>query len=66
MKKSNSNLDKIINKLLSVRKNKPGKLVNLSEKDIIYLCNKSREKFLAQPNLLELKPPIKICGDIHG
>ncbi|EIN08277.1 Serine/threonine-protein phosphatase PP1 [Punctularia strigosozonata HHB-11173 SS5] len=59
-------LDSVIDRLVAVRGNRPGKLVQLHEYEIKYLCAKSREVFLAQPNLLELEAPIKICGDIHG
>ena len=52
----------MITKLLEVRGKKPGKNVQLSEDDIKYLCTKSREIFMNQPNLLELEAPIKICG----
>jgi len=62
----NIDVDHIIEKLLEVRGNKPGKRVNLSEAEIRGLCNKSREIFISQPILLELEAPIKICGDIHG
>lgn len=30
------------------------------------MCFESRKKFLAEPMLLELNPPINICGDFHG
>lgn len=50
----------------AVRGNRPGKPVNLSEYEIKFLCTKAREIFIAQPILLELEAPIKICGDIHG
>lgn len=40
-------IDGIIEKLLSVRGNKPGKLVNLSENEIRGLCIKSREIFIS-------------------
>jgi len=56
----------MLNKLLEVRGKKPGKQIQLSEDDIKYLCIKSREIFIGQPNLLELEAPIKICGDVHG
>ena len=55
-------VDRVINQLLEVRGKKPGKIVALNEADIKHLCVKSREIFLAQPNLLELEAPIKICG----
>ena len=55
-------VDGMITKLLEVRGKKPGKNVQLSEDDIKYLCTKSREIFISQPNLLELEAPIKICG----
>ena len=38
----------------------------MTENEIKWLCNKSREIFLSQPILLELEAPIKICGDVHG
>ncbi|KAJ7679748.1 protein phosphatase type 1 [Mycena rosella] len=59
-------LDSVIDRLLEVRGNRPGRLVNLLEAEIHYLCIKAREIFLAQPILLELEAPIKICGDTHG
>ncbi|KAG6481285.1 serine/threonine-protein phosphatase PP1-like [Zingiber officinale] len=59
-------LDDIISRLLEVRKAKPGTLVQLAESEIHLLCVVARGIFLAQPNLLELEAPVKICGDIHG
>ena len=59
-------MDRVIDQLLEVRGAKPGKQVELAEEDIKTLCNKSREIFMAQPILLELEAPIKICGDVHG
>ncbi|KAJ8752509.1 hypothetical protein K2173_004797 [Erythroxylum novogranatense] len=56
-------LDDIIRRLLE---GKGGKQVQLSESEIRQLCVKARQIFLSQPNLLELKAPIRICGDIHG
>jgi serine/threonine-protein phosphatase PP1 catalytic subunit len=59
-------LDRVLDKLLEVRGSKPGKQVNLSEKDIRSLCIKSRDIFIEQPILLELESPLKVCGDTHG
>lgn len=59
------NVDKIISKLLAV-KNRPQKTVNLTEQEIIYLCRKAQAIFETQPVLLEVKAPVKVCGDIHG
>ena len=38
--------------------------VLLSAEEIEFLCEKSKEIFLSQPMLLELKAPIKICGSL--
>jgi serine/threonine-protein phosphatase PP1 catalytic subunit len=59
-------IDRIIEHLLSVLSQRPGKMVNLENREIKALCVKSREIFISQPVLLELEAPIKICGDIHG
>lgn len=54
-------LNSVINRLLEARE-KPGKIVQLSETEIKQLCFVSRGIFLRQPNLLELEAPVKICG----
>lgn len=41
-------------------------LVSLAENEIKLLCQRVRPILLAQPMLLELEAPLKICGDIHG
>ncbi|ETV96035.1 serine/threonine-protein phosphatase PP1-gamma catalytic subunit [Aphanomyces invadans] len=60
------NVDVIVDKLLSVRGARPGKQVNLLEEELRFLCVQSKKCFMAQPMLLELDAPIKICGDLHG
>lgn len=47
----------------TVRGNRPGKQVQMSEAEVRGLCLKSREIFLQQPILLELEAPLKICGE---
>lgn len=56
-------VDDIIRRLLE---GKGGRQVKLSEAEIRQLCVNARHLFLSQPNLLHLRAPIKICGDIHG
>jgi len=38
----------------------------LLKKDVIYLVSAAAEIFRDEPNLLVLKDPVSICGDIHG
>ena len=45
---------------------KPNLIIPLTEGEIKWLCNTSKEIFMNQPVLLELEAPIKICGDVHG
>lgn len=59
-------LENVVEKLLEVRGGKPGRLVQLVESDIKSICGKCREVFMAQPTMLELAAPLKICGDVHG
>ena len=59
-------VDPIIDKLLSVRGNKPGKQVYLKEDEIKFLIDKSLQIIKEQKMLVELEAPLHVCGDIHG
>ena len=70
-------VDKIIEKLLSVKKqvpsffnyskySLPSKEVNLSESEIKFLITKAKKILMSQPIFLELESPLTVCGDIHG
>ncbi len=52
------NLDHLLAKLIKC------KLLNL--KEIIFLCLKSKEIFIKEGNIVSVKAPVTICGDIHG
>jgi serine/threonine-protein phosphatase PP1 catalytic subunit len=59
-------LKHILRQLLSC-KDKPSETsTKISKMQVVWLCQKVRPIFLRQPMLLELEPPITVCGDIHG
>ena len=60
------NVEPIIEKLLAVRGNKPGKQVDLKEEEIKFLIDKSSAIIKEQKMLVELEAPLHVCGDIHG
>lgn len=60
-----ASVDSIIERLRAVHRKKE-KIVNLSEQEIIQLCKEAQGIFERQPVLLEIKAPVKVCGDIHG
>ena len=60
------NVDAIIDQLLSVRGNKPGKQVDLKEEEIKFLIDKSLQIIKEEKMLVELEAPLHVCGDIHG
>jgi serine/threonine-protein phosphatase PP1 catalytic subunit len=59
-------VDQLIEKLLSVRGNKPGKQVDLKEEELRFLIDKSLPIIREQKMLIELEAPLHVCGDIHG
>jgi hypothetical protein len=38
----------------------------LTEAEVRTLCLKAKELFIEESNIVRLKAPITICGDIHG
>ncbi|KAI1721843.1 calcineurin-like phosphoesterase domain-containing protein [Ditylenchus destructor] len=61
------NVDNLIVKLLTTGTGATkGLTKSVNESDISQICQQAMAVFLSQPVLLELVPPIKICGDIHG
>ncbi|KAG8807037.1 serine/threonine protein phosphatase Pzh1 [Serendipita sp. 399] len=60
-------IDDMIQRLLDVGySGKVSKSVCLKNTEITSLCLAAREVFLSQPTLIELSPPVKIVGDVHG
>lgn len=60
-------IDDMISRLLDVGySGKISKSVCLKNTEITALCMTAREVFLSQPTLIELSPPVKIVGDVHG
>ena len=60
------NVDSIMEQLLSVKGNKPGKQVDLKEEEIKFLIDKSLPIIKEQNMLVDLEAPLHVCGDIHG
>lgn len=60
-------IDDIIQRLLDVGyTGKVSKSLCLKNSEITAICMAARDIFLSQPTLIELSPPVKIVGDVHG
>jgi serine/threonine-protein phosphatase PP1 catalytic subunit len=59
-------VDRLLAQLLSVRGVRDPGRIPMAAEDILQLIAASRVHFLALPMLLEVAPPVKICGDVHG
>ena len=38
----------------------------ITEDEVSAMCYETRAIVMSQPMLLELNPPMNVCGDIHG
>ena len=63
---NSSQIDVWIDKLINAAYSKRTKNVCLKNSEIEIICSSAREIFLSQPSLLELSPPVKVVGDVHG
>ncbi|WVO21907.1 serine/threonine-protein phosphatase PP-Z1 [Cryptococcus decagattii] len=60
-------VDNMIQRLLEAGySGKVTKSPPLKNAEIMSVCAAAREVFLSQPTLIELSPPVKIVGDVHG
>ncbi|KAG0169566.1 serine/threonine protein phosphatase Pzh1 [Apophysomyces sp. BC1034] len=63
----NLDIDECIGRLLEVgRSGKIHKSLCFKNSEIVAICRAAQEVFMSQPTLIELNPPVKILGDIHG
>ncbi|CAO3647695.1 unnamed protein product [Mucor hiemalis] len=63
----NLDIDECINRLLEVgTSGKITKSICFKNSEIVAICRAAQEVFLSQPTMIELNPPVKIMGDIHG
>ncbi|OHT06289.1 Ser/Thr protein phosphatase [Tritrichomonas foetus] len=61
MEDSISSLDKFIGQVTDI-----SRAYRFSVVFVRWLCNSVSSVFLNEPSLLEIEPPVNICGDIHG
>lgn len=59
-------LNALVEKFLAAKGNRQQKQILLKEDEIKFVLGEVRNIFMSQPMLLEITPPIRICGDIHG
>ncbi|VDM51130.1 unnamed protein product, partial [Toxocara canis] len=62
-------VDNMISRLLNVGM-AGGRLTTqicfVAEEELHHVCLLAKQIFLSQSSLIELEPPLVVCGDIHG
>ncbi|EPY27237.1 protein phosphatase [Angomonas deanei] len=56
----------LIEKMLVVKGKAVQRQIMIREDEIKMVLNAVREIFMSQPMLLEIRPPVRVCGDTHG
>ncbi|TKR87770.1 hypothetical protein L596_012120 [Steinernema carpocapsae] len=59
-------VNEIITRLLSIGQPEKALPKTVRDTEIISLCLKAREIFRSQTVLIEIKAPVRVCGDTHG
>ncbi|CAO0801835.1 unnamed protein product [Mucor circinelloides] len=63
----NLDVDECINRLIEVgTSGKVTKSICFRNSEIVAICKAVLDVFMSQPTLIELNPPVKVMGDIHG
>ncbi|EKF29318.1 serine/threonine-protein phosphatase PP1, putative [Trypanosoma cruzi marinkellei] len=56
----------LLEKMLTLTKSATQQQILIREEDIRSVLDTVRDVFMSQPMLLEIRPPVRICGDTHG
>ncbi|RNC59149.1 serine/threonine-protein phosphatase PP1, partial [Trypanosoma cruzi] len=56
----------LLEKMLTLTKSATQRQILIREEDIRSVLDSVRDVFMSQPMLLEIRPPVRICGDTHG
>ncbi|KAF8276586.1 serine/threonine-protein phosphatase PP1 [Trypanosoma cruzi cruzi] len=56
----------LLEKMLTLTKSATQQQILIREEDIRSVLDSVRDVFMSQPMLLEIRPPVRICGDTHG
>ncbi|KAH7726780.1 serine/threonine phosphatase [Aphelenchoides avenae] len=59
-------IDEFICKILNVGSAGCSLTKAVKESEIMQLCQLAQDVFMSQGSLVEVDPPIRVCGDIHG
>lgn len=59
-------VDSMIARLLNVGMTGGRLTTQVSEQELQQLCQVAKEVFINQSSLIEVDPPLVVCGDIHG
>lgn len=62
-----SRIDRIIARIMKPANPGSGQYISsVTSDDLVWLCTAASRIFRNEPVLLKLKPPINVCGDVHG
>ena len=53
-------------KIISLLTRSKGSIPKIPNQDILTVLHASHQLFLKEPNVLNLRAPINVCGDVHG
>ncbi|CAL2038464.1 unnamed protein product [Caenorhabditis brenneri] len=59
-------VDEVIVKILNIGASKGSFDILIPPKTCTIILDKAKEIFMSQGSMVEVEPPIKICGDVHG
>ncbi|CDH49421.1 phospho protein phosphatase ppz [Lichtheimia corymbifera JMRC:FSU:9682] len=62
----NLDIDECISRLLAMGNTSKVSKLPFRNSEIVAICRAAQEVFMSQPTMIELNPPVKILGDIHG